>query len=205
MTAGRAVVRSSRGVATTEDKSQAFAPTAVRRAVAYLVYTGGAVVVPPRRFGPLRGATLAGREVASGLVLASDKKASRHHATFHASPTGAVRVVDEQSRNGTWVNGARVADQVLAQREAGMALKAQAVLFRSSSHSAALELELTRRRIPFVKFGGLKFIEAAHVKDILAVLRWAERRRTRPRRAAPASRRPGRWATSWGDDRLTPA
>ena len=114
MTAGRAVVRSSRGVATTEDKSQAFAPTAVRRAVAYLVYTGGAVVVPPRRFGPLRGATLAGREAASGLVLASDKKASRHHATFHASPTGAVRVVDEQSRNGTWVNGARVVDKVLA-------------------------------------------------------------------------------------------
>ena len=49
-----------------------------------------------------------------------------------------------------------------------MALKAQAVLFRSSSHSAQLELELARRSIPFVKFGGLKFLEAAHVKDVLS-------------------------------------
>jgi DNA helicase-2/ATP-dependent DNA helicase PcrA len=53
-------------------------------------------------------------------------------------------------------------------------LKEQAVLFRSSSHSALLEIELARRNIPFVKFGGLKFIEAAHVKDMLAILRWAE-------------------------------
>jgi len=48
------------------------------------------------------------------------------------------------------------------------------VLFRTSHHSAMLEIELARRNIPFVKFGGLKFIEAAHVKDMLAVLRWAE-------------------------------
>ena len=48
------------------------------------------------------------------------------------------------------------------------------MLFRTSHHSAMLEIELTRRNIPFVKFGGLKFIEAAHVKDVLAVLRWAE-------------------------------
>lgn len=67
-----------------------------------------------------------------------------------------------------------VADQVLAQREAGVNLKSQAVLFRTSHHSAAVELELTRRNIPFVKFGGLKFLEAAHVKDLLSVLRWAE-------------------------------
>jgi DNA helicase-2/ATP-dependent DNA helicase PcrA len=67
-----------------------------------------------------------------------------------------------------------VADAVLAQREAGLALKRQAVLFRTASHSAPLELELTRRRIPFVKYGGLRFLEAAHVKDVLAVLRWAD-------------------------------
>jgi DNA helicase-2/ATP-dependent DNA helicase PcrA len=67
-----------------------------------------------------------------------------------------------------------VADAVLAQRETGLALKRQAVLFRTSHHSAALELELVRRGIPFVKFGGLKFMEAAHVKDVLAVLRWAD-------------------------------
>jgi DNA helicase-2/ATP-dependent DNA helicase PcrA len=48
------------------------------------------------------------------------------------------------------------------------------VLFRSSHHSDALEVELGRRNIPFVKFGGLRFLEAAHVKDALACLRWAE-------------------------------
>jgi DNA helicase-2/ATP-dependent DNA helicase PcrA len=59
-------------------------------------------------------------------------------------------------------------------REAGIPLKQQAVLFRTASHSAMLEIELNRRNIPFMKFGGLKFIEAVHVKDLLAVLRWAE-------------------------------
>ena len=72
-----------------------------------------------------------------------------------------------------------VIEQVLARREAGIALKAQAVLFRTSHHSATLEIELTRRNIPFVKFGGLKFLEAAHVKDALAVLRWIENPRDR--------------------------
>jgi DNA helicase-2/ATP-dependent DNA helicase PcrA len=67
-----------------------------------------------------------------------------------------------------------VADQVLEQREAGIELRHQAVLFRASQHSARLEIELARRNIPFVKYGGLKFIEAAHVKDLLAILRWAE-------------------------------
>ena len=66
-----------------------------------------------------------------------------------------------------------VAEQVLIQREHAVPLKAQAVLFRSSSHSAALELELARRNIPFVKYGGLKFLDAAHVKDVLSLLRWA--------------------------------
>src|SRR5260221_7988749 len=68
---------------------------------------------------------------------------------------------------------AYVIDHILAQREAGIALKAQAVLFRTSHHSATLEIELGRRNIPFVKYGGLKFLEAAHVRDIIAVLRWA--------------------------------
>jgi DNA helicase-2/ATP-dependent DNA helicase PcrA len=66
-----------------------------------------------------------------------------------------------------------VIERLLARREAGIELKAQAVLFRAAHHSARLELELTRRNIPFVKFGGLKFLEAAHVKDVLALLRWA--------------------------------
>ncbi|MGE5492813.1 MAG: ATP-dependent helicase [Actinomycetota bacterium] len=72
-----------------------------------------------------------------------------------------------------------VVEQVLARREAGVKLKSQAVLFRSSQHSARLEVELTRRNSPYVKFGGLKFLEAAHVKDVLAVLRWGQNLRDR--------------------------
>ena len=67
-----------------------------------------------------------------------------------------------------------VVRQVLEHREAGLALKRQAVLFRASHHSLALELELTRRNIPFHKYGGLRFVETAHVKDLLAFLRLAE-------------------------------
>jgi DNA helicase II / ATP-dependent DNA helicase PcrA len=72
-----------------------------------------------------------------------------------------------------------VVEQVLENREAGLELKSQAVLFRTSHHSGQLEVELTRRNIPFVKFGGLKFLEASHVKDVLAVLRLAENPRDR--------------------------
>ncbi len=72
-----------------------------------------------------------------------------------------------------------VVDAVLARREEGVPLRAQAVLFRASHHSLQLELELGRRNVPFVKFGGLKFLEAAHVKDLLACLRWAENPRDR--------------------------
>ncbi|WP_035547434.1 ATP-dependent helicase [Burkholderia sp. 9120] len=72
-----------------------------------------------------------------------------------------------------------IVEQVLDAREQGMKLKSQAVLFRAAHHSAALEIELTRRNIPFVKFGGLKFLDSVHVKDVLAVLRWAENPRDR--------------------------
>ena len=72
-----------------------------------------------------------------------------------------------------------VARQALANREAGLPLRQQAVLFRAAAHSAALELELARRNVPYVKYGGLRFFEAAHVKDVLAILRWAENPRDR--------------------------
>ncbi len=67
-----------------------------------------------------------------------------------------------------------VCTQVLKRREAGVKLRSQAVLFRNASASDVLEVELLQRKIPFVKYGGLKFMEAAHVKDLLAVLRWAD-------------------------------
>jgi DNA helicase-2/ATP-dependent DNA helicase PcrA len=64
-----------------------------------------------------------------------------------------------------------VCERVLAAREEGMELRAQAVLFRTSHDSDLLELELARRGIPFVKYGGLRFLDAAHVKDFIALLR----------------------------------
>lgn len=67
-----------------------------------------------------------------------------------------------------------IVGRILEHREAGIPLKRQAVLFRAAHHSDALEVELGRRNIPFVKYGGLKFLEAAHVKDVLAILRVAQ-------------------------------
>jgi DNA helicase II / ATP-dependent DNA helicase PcrA len=74
---------------------------------------------------------------------------------------------------------AYVVECVLENREGGSALKQQAILFRASHQSGPLEVELTRRNIPFVKFGGLKFLEAAHIKDMLALLRFVENPRDR--------------------------
>jgi DNA helicase-2/ATP-dependent DNA helicase PcrA len=78
-------------------------------------------------------------------------------------------LIPDEAEQARWV-----CNRILEHREAGIALTAQAVLFRAASHSAALELELMRRNIPFVKFGGLKFLEASHIKDVLAVLRFAQ-------------------------------
>ena len=67
-----------------------------------------------------------------------------------------------------------IVERVLENRERGSTLKQQAVLFRTSHHCGPLEVELTRRNIPFVKYGGLKFLDTAHVRDILALLRLVE-------------------------------
>jgi DNA helicase-2/ATP-dependent DNA helicase PcrA len=68
---------------------------------------------------------------------------------------------------------AQVCERVLAAREQAIALREQAVLFRAGHDSALLELELARRRIPFVKYGGLRYLDTAHVKDLIALLRLA--------------------------------
>jgi DNA helicase-2/ATP-dependent DNA helicase PcrA len=67
-----------------------------------------------------------------------------------------------------------VVQSVLRRREEGTPLRRQAVLFRSSDHSDWLEIALMRANIPYVKYGGLRFLEAAHVKDFLSILRWAD-------------------------------
>jgi DNA helicase-2/ATP-dependent DNA helicase PcrA len=84
-----------------------------------------------------------------------------------------VTIADDQAQ------AEYIVTRVLDARERGVPLRRQAVLFRTAHHSDTLELELARRNIPFVKYGGLKFLEAAHVKDMLAVLRWADNPRNR--------------------------
>jgi len=105
---------------------------------------------------------------ASNAVIAA--AVERHAKTLWTDKTGSGKpqlvLIPDEAEQARWV-----CNRVLEQREAGIKLSQQAVLFRAASHSAALELELVRRNIPFVKFGGLKFLEAAHIKDVLAVLR----------------------------------
>jgi DNA helicase-2/ATP-dependent DNA helicase PcrA len=67
-----------------------------------------------------------------------------------------------------------VVQKILELREQGVPLKEMAVLFRSSFLSFDLEIELTKANIPFLKFGGFKFVETAHVKDMIAYLRVLE-------------------------------
>jgi DNA helicase-2/ATP-dependent DNA helicase PcrA len=108
------------------------------------------------------------------IALAPERFAKQLWSDRPSSEKPALVSVLDEMAQARWV-----ADEVLRLREGGLTLKAQAVLFRTATHSAALELELARRRIPFVKFGGLKFLEAAHLKDVLAVLRWAQNPRCR--------------------------
>lgn len=82
-----------------------------------------------------------------------------------------VTLVDEEQQSDYVIR------RILEHHEAGIPLRKQAVLFRAAHHSDALEVELSRRNIPFVKYGGLKFLEAAHVKDVLCLLRLAENTR----------------------------
>jgi len=77
--------------------------------------------------------------------------------------------LDDAQAQAEYISG-----KILATREVGGSLRRHAVLFRSSHHSDVLEVELVKRNIPFVKYGGLKFLEAAHVKDLMSVLRWAD-------------------------------
>lgn len=109
-------------------------------------------------------------DAANALIEESDRQ---HRKVLRAARGAGERpqfvTVDDLREQADYV-----AQRVLENREAGVLLRRQAVLFRSASHSDLLEIELARRNIPFVKYGGLRFLEAAHVKDLLSVLRWAD-------------------------------
>jgi transcriptional regulator with GAF, ATPase, and Fis domain len=79
-----------------------------------LVYAGNEAQIPPRTFIPSHGVTPVGREATSGVWLEQDRSASRLHAKLHMGVLGTLRIVDEQSRNGTFVNGRRVEQALLS-------------------------------------------------------------------------------------------
>jgi DNA helicase-2/ATP-dependent DNA helicase PcrA len=108
------------------------------------------------------------------IGLAGERHAKELWTERRSGDRPALVVVADEAEQARYV-----VTRILESREAGVVLKQQAVLFRASHHSAQLEIELTRRNIPFVKFGGLKFLDAAHVKDVLATLRLAENPRDR--------------------------
>ena len=103
------------------------------------------------------------------IALAPERYDKRLYATRGGGERPALVTVHDEPAQVAYV-----VQRILERREAGVPLRQQAVLFRSSHHSDALEVELGRRNIPFAKYGGLRFLEAAHVKDALACLRWAE-------------------------------
>ena len=139
----------------------------------------------PTRFTPPRADRQAGAQLSLGAAdpRCGERADERQRAAVsEGAALGATRRVASRSTSPCRTTRRRrsyVVEQVLAAREQGTLLRTQAVLVRSSHHSDVLELELLRRNIPYVKYGGLKFLEAAHVKDVLALLRWADNPRNR--------------------------
>ncbi|HEY5807134.1 MAG TPA: ATP-dependent helicase [Povalibacter sp.] len=114
-------------------------------------------------------------DVANALMHDADRQYQKQLRSDRYSERKPFYVTVEDDR----AQALYIVEQILAAREQGTVLRKQAVLMRNSHHSDVLELELIRRNIPYAKYGGLKFLEAAHVKDVLAVLRWIDNPRNR--------------------------
>jgi DNA helicase II / ATP-dependent DNA helicase PcrA len=112
-------------------------------------------------------------DAANALMSEAPRQYRKHLLSIRGTgPRPRLATVDDVAAQAEYV-----ASEILKRREMNVPLRRQAVLFRNSSASDVLEVELARRRIPFVKYGGLKFLEASHVKDLISVLRWADNAR----------------------------
>jgi DNA helicase-2/ATP-dependent DNA helicase PcrA len=166
-----ALAPTGRGVTAVGDDAQAI--YAFRAATVHNILEFPSKFTTPARLVALEDNYRSTVPIVAAANAVIERAAQRHAKTLRSSrrseerPTLAI-VEDE---NGEVDYGV---ERVLAYREAGLPLRDQAVLVRAAHHSDLLELELGRRRIPYVKYGGLKFLEAAHVKDLMAFLRWAE-------------------------------
>jgi DNA helicase II / ATP-dependent DNA helicase PcrA len=119
-------------------------------------------------------------DVSNSLMAEAPRQHRKHLLSARGKGARAKIVTVEDLQ----VQAEYVCSEILRRREANVPLKRQAVLFRSSSHSDVLEVELGKRKIPYTKYGGLKFLEASHIKDLMSVLRWADN----PRNALAAFR-----------------
>jgi DNA helicase-2/ATP-dependent DNA helicase PcrA len=119
-------------------------------------------------------------DVANALLADAPRQHRKHLLSMRGKGARArIVTVDELQTQAECVCA-----EILKRREANVPLKRQAVLFRSASHSDILEVELGKRRIPYTKYGGLRFLEAGHIKDLMSLLRWADN----PRNALAAFR-----------------
>jgi DNA helicase-2/ATP-dependent DNA helicase PcrA len=129
------------------------------------LYRGAAVIKLERNYRSPQPVLDVGNEVAAGARMSFARRLTAQSDSARRPELLFCR--DERSQADA------VCERVLARREEGSLLRDQAVLMRAGHHSELLEIELTRRRIPFVKYGGIRYLEAAHVKDFVALLRVA--------------------------------
>ena len=120
-------------------------------------------------------------DASNALMAEAPRQYRKHLLSIRGQGTVRPAIVTVEDLQ---VQSEFICSEVLRRREGNVPLRRQAVLFRTSSHSDVLEVELTKRKIPFVKYGGLKFLEAAHIKDLMSVLRWADN----PRNTVAAAR-----------------
>jgi DNA helicase-2/ATP-dependent DNA helicase PcrA len=162
---------SGRGVTAVGDDAQAI--YSFRAATVENILAFPSAFTTPARLIPLEDNYRSTVPIVAAANAVIERAARRHAKTLRSSRPSQERptlaIVEDELGEVDYV-----IERILAYREAGLLLREQAVLVRAAHHADALELELGRRRIPYVKYGGLKFLEAAHVKDVTAILRWGE-------------------------------
>ncbi|HEY2770949.1 MAG TPA: ATP-dependent helicase [Solirubrobacteraceae bacterium] len=128
-------------------------------------FPGTAIVTLERIYRSSQPILDTANALAAQATSSYEKHLRSEVAEIHALRPDLIFVRDESDQ------ATEVCERVLEAREHGMELRHQAVLMRTSHDSDLLELELARRQIPFVKYGGLRYLEAAHVKDLIALFR----------------------------------
>jgi DNA helicase-2/ATP-dependent DNA helicase PcrA len=128
-------------------------------------FPGTAIVTLERNYRSSQPILDTANALAAQATKSYEKQLRSEIAELHSQRPDLVFVRDEADQ------ATEVCERVLEAREHGMELRQQAVLMRTSHDSDLLELELARRQIPFVKYGGLRYLEAAHVKDLIALFR----------------------------------